>query len=58
MLIILKILAAWTAVSAVTSFAVAPVLSRRIGDVNFPRGEDGPGYRYGPDTPSNNSDAS
>jgi|GEM_PF-2548951 len=58
MLIILKILAAWTAVSAVTSFAVAPALSRRLRDVNFPRGEDGARHRYDPDTRSNNSDAS
>jgi hypothetical protein len=58
MLIVLKILAVWTAISAAASFAIAPALSRRIRDVNFPRGEDGPGHRYGPDSRSNNSDAS
>jgi hypothetical protein len=43
MLILLKIVAAWTAISAVSSFAIAPALSRRIRDVNFPRGRDEPG---------------
>jgi hypothetical protein len=40
MLIVLKIIAAWTAVSVVSSFAIAPALSRRIRDVNFPREKD------------------
>ena len=40
MLIVLKILAAWTALSVVTSFAIAPALARRIRDVNFPKGMD------------------
>jgi hypothetical protein len=40
MLIVLKIIAAWTAVSVVSSFAIAPRLARRIRDVNFPREED------------------
>jgi hypothetical protein len=35
-LIIVKILAAWTAVSILTSFAIAPALARRLRDVNFP----------------------
>jgi len=37
MLIILKILAAWTAISVVGTFAMAPALSRRLRDINFPR---------------------
>ncbi|HZR71765.1 hypothetical protein [Bradyrhizobium sp.] len=49
MLIVLKILAAWTAVSVVSSFAVAPALSRRIREVNFPPEMDGPADRYSPD---------
>lgn len=39
MLIVLKILAAWLAVSIVTGFAIAPALSRRLHDVNY-RAED------------------
>jgi hypothetical protein len=34
--IILKILAAWTLVSVFSSFAIAPALSRRLRDINFP----------------------
>jgi hypothetical protein len=41
MLIVLKILAAWTAISAATSLAIAPALARRIRDANFPQGMDG-----------------
>jgi len=37
MLIFLEILAAWTAISVVASFAMAPALSRRLRDINFPR---------------------
>jgi hypothetical protein len=37
MLIVLIILAAWTAISVVASFAMAPALSRRLCDINFPR---------------------
>jgi hypothetical protein len=39
MLILLKILAAWTAISVVASFATTPALSRRLRDINFPRDE-------------------
>jgi hypothetical protein len=35
-LIILEILAAWTVVSIISGFAVAPALSRRLRDSNFP----------------------
>jgi hypothetical protein len=35
-LILLKILAAWFAVSIVAGFAIAPALSRRLRDINFP----------------------
>jgi hypothetical protein len=35
-LILLKILAAWLAVSIATGFAIAPALSRRLRDINFP----------------------
>jgi len=38
MLILLKILAAWTAISVVAGFAMAPALSR-LRDINFPRDE-------------------
>jgi hypothetical protein len=38
--IILKILAAWTLVSAVSSFAIAPALSRRLRDINFPAADE------------------
>ena len=37
MLIFLKIVAAWTAISVVAGFAMAPALSRRLRDINFPR---------------------
>jgi len=37
MLIFLKILAAWTAISVVATFVMAPVLSRHLRDINFPR---------------------
>ena len=37
MLIFLKILAVWTAISVVGGFAIAPALSRRLRDINFPR---------------------
>ena len=40
MLIFLKILAGWTAISVVVSFAMAPALSRRLRDINFPRDEE------------------
>jgi uncharacterized membrane protein len=36
LMLILKVLGIWTAVSVVTSFIVAPALSRRLRDVNFP----------------------
>ena len=36
-LIVLKVLASWTAISAVVSFAIAPALSRRIRNINFPQ---------------------
>jgi uncharacterized membrane protein len=39
-LILLKILAAWTAVSIAAAFAFAPALSRRLRDVNFPAEEE------------------
>jgi len=39
MLIVLKVLGVWTAVSVVTSLVVAPALARRLDDVNF-RAED------------------
>jgi hypothetical protein len=39
-LIVLKILTAWTAVSVAFGFAVAPALSRRMRDINFPRKDD------------------
>ena len=42
-LIVLKVLAGWTAISVVASFAIAPALARRIRDVNFPKGMDGSG---------------
>jgi hypothetical protein len=35
-MIILKVLAAWTLLSIVTSFAVAPALARRLREINFP----------------------
>jgi hypothetical protein len=35
-IIILKILAAWTVVSVIASLAIAPALSRRLRDTNFP----------------------
>ena len=35
-LIVLKILAAWFVISIFSSFAIAPVLSRRLRDANFP----------------------
>ena len=54
-LIVLKILAVWTAISAVASFAFAPALSRRIRDVNFPRGKDGPGHRHDRDDQSDSA---
>ena len=37
MLIFLNILAVWTAISVVGDFAIAPALSRRLRDINFPR---------------------
>jgi hypothetical protein len=37
MLIFLTILATWTAISVVASFAMAPALSRRLRDINYPR---------------------
>jgi hypothetical protein len=40
MLIFLKIVAGWTAISVVVSFSVAPALSRRLRDINFPRDEE------------------
>ena len=45
MLILLKILTAWTAIFAGASFGIASALSRRIRDVNFPRDMDEPGHR-------------
>jgi hypothetical protein len=45
MLILLKILTAWTAIFAAASFGIASALSRRIRDVNFPRDMDEPGHR-------------
>lgn len=57
MLILLKILTAWTAISAAASFGIASALSRRIRDINFPRDMDGPGDRSNPDDASNRSDA-
>jgi hypothetical protein len=38
--IIIKILAAWTAFSVAFGLAVAPVLSRRMRDMNFPPDEE------------------
>jgi hypothetical protein len=35
-MIILKILATWTAVSVVAGLAVAPALSRRLRGIKFP----------------------
>jgi hypothetical protein len=34
--IIIKVLAAWTVFSVAFGFAIAPVLSRRVRDINFP----------------------
>jgi hypothetical protein len=39
-MIILKILAAWTLVSVLSSLAIAPALSRRLRDINFPAEDD------------------
>ena len=39
MLIFLKIVAVWTAISVVAGFAVAPAFSRRLRDINLPRGQ-------------------
>jgi len=38
--IIIKILAAWTAFSVALGLAIAPGLSRRIRDMNFPPEDD------------------
>jgi hypothetical protein len=35
-ILVLKILAAWTLVSLITSLAIAPALSKRVRDINFP----------------------
>jgi hypothetical protein len=35
-MIVLKVLGAWTLVSVVTCFAIAPALSNRLRDFNFP----------------------
>jgi hypothetical protein len=39
--IIIKILAVWTAFSVALGLAIAPGLSRRIRDMNFPPDEEG-----------------
>jgi len=39
MLILLKILAAWAAISVVAGLVTAPALSRRLRDINFPRND-------------------
>jgi hypothetical protein len=38
--IIIKILAVWTAFSVALGLAIAPGLSRRIRDINFPPNEE------------------
>jgi hypothetical protein len=38
--IIIKILAVWTAFSVALGLAIAPGLSRRIRDMNFPPGDE------------------
>jgi hypothetical protein len=39
-MIVLKVLAAWTVLSIVTSFAIAPALGRRVRKINFPSKEE------------------
>jgi hypothetical protein len=39
-MIVLKVLAAWTALSIVSSFAIAPALGRRLRKINFPPKEE------------------
>jgi hypothetical protein len=38
--IIIKILAAWTAFSVAFGLVIAPVLSRRMRDINFPPSDE------------------